>query len=119
VNLDLGSSVKSYQKISAPAVGLTDTTNGGADLFGSSVAYLGDLDGDTVPDVCVGARASVNVLFLNSDATVKAHSRISNIIDRDSNFGISMSPLSDLNGKGMTACPQYRCRTDTANLHFV
>ncbi len=56
-----------------------------ADLFGSSIAALGDLDGDGIGDVAVGAagddtggadRGAVYVLFLNADGTVKSSVKI-------------------------------------------
>ena len=58
-----------------------------ATSFGSSLASLGDLDGDGVTDLAVGAnyddtgggdRGAVHVLFLNSDGTVKASQKIAN-----------------------------------------
>ena len=54
--------------------------------FGVSVDSLGDLDGDGVGDLAVGAlgddddgtdRGAVWVQFLNADGTVKAHQKIS------------------------------------------
>ena len=62
---------------------IDDGTPNGPDLidsdgFGASVANLGDLDGDGVTDIAVGAREGGNnfhgavfVLFLNADGSVK------------------------------------------------
>ncbi len=65
--------VLSHQKISDTQGGFTGILDDG-DLFGSSVASLGDLDGDGVADLAVGAwwdddgggdRGAVWVLFLD------------------------------------------------------
>ncbi|HDZ21564.1 MAG TPA: hypothetical protein ENH78_09755, partial [Phycisphaerae bacterium] len=66
--------VLSHQKISATEGGFTGILNNG-DWFGGSAAALGDLDGDGVTDLAVGAplddgggvfRGAVWVLFLNT-----------------------------------------------------
>ena len=71
-------------------VKIADLTNGGPalsnnDLFGVSVATLGDLDGDGVTDLAVGAhfddtngadRGAVHILFMNTDGTVKNSQKI-------------------------------------------
>lgn len=96
-------------------------TNGGptlsdGDYFGSSVTSLGDLDGDGVPELAVGAfyddtggnkRGAVHVLFLNSDRTVKSSTKIANdtgggptLID-DARFGRSLVSVGDLDGDGV------------------
>jgi|GEM_PF-4089127 len=75
--------VNSHQKISDTEgnfIGVLDDS----DIFGSSVAALGDLDGDGVSDLAAGAqfdddggsaRGAVWVLFLNDDGTVKSHQK--------------------------------------------
>ncbi len=52
--LNLDGTVKSHQKISDTQGGFTGVLDDG-DWFGSSVAALGDLDGDGVIDLAVGA----------------------------------------------------------------
>lgn len=98
----------------------SNTTNGpvltNGDAFGTSAAALGDLDGDGVPDVAVGAhgdgeggdnRGAVHVLFLNADGSVKQRAEINSstsngptLLDGDS-FGRSMTSLGDLDGDGV------------------
>ncbi|MCH8851931.1 MAG: FG-GAP repeat protein, partial [Planctomycetes bacterium] len=72
--------VLSHQKISDTEGGFTGILDN-SDIFGSSVASLGDLDGDGVGDLAVGAtgdddggppHGAVWVLFLNTDGTVKS-----------------------------------------------
>jgi hypothetical protein len=107
--------VKSQQEISDIQGGFTGELND-FDEFGWSVASLGDLDGDEVGDLAVGAlwdddggdnHGAVWVLFLNPDGTVKSHQKIS---DTEGNFsgGLndndwfgSVDSLGDLNGDGI------------------
>ncbi|MCH7576041.1 MAG: FG-GAP repeat protein [Candidatus Marinimicrobia bacterium] len=79
--------VKSFQKISDTDGNFTAMLED-SDYFGVSVATLGDLDGDSVPDLAVGAyfdddggnnRGAVYILFMNVDGTVKSHQKISAI----------------------------------------
>ena len=73
--------VQSVQKISSLQGGFTEA--GGSldisDLFGSSMASIGDLNGDGVPDLAVGAyrdgdggaaKGAAYVLFMNTDGTM-------------------------------------------------
>jgi hypothetical protein len=111
--LNSDGTVKAHQKISSSEGGFSGTLDDG-DHFGCSVASLGDLDGDTVADVGVGARCdddggtcrgAVWMLFLNSDGTVKAHQKISSseggfsgTLDDGDHFGCSVASLGDLDG---------------------
>src|SRR5687767_2787704 len=72
--------VQAEQKISATAGGFGGDLDLG-DYFGSSVAALGDLDGNGIEDLAVGAtldddgvpgsqNGAVWILFLNADGTV-------------------------------------------------
>ncbi len=101
--------VLSHQKSSDTEGGFTGILDND-DFFGSSVASLGDLDGDGVGDLAVGARGdddggpvrgAVWVLFLNTDGTVKSHQKISDteggftgILHNSDSFGISVASLS-------------------------
>ena len=109
--------MRSHQKISDGEGGFIGSRSSG-DLFGMSLASLGDLDGDGVGDLAVGApfekdrrrakRGAVWVLFLNENGTVKAHQKISagegggppDILD-GSGFGLSVASLGDLDGDGV------------------
>lgn len=105
--------VKGEQKISSTSGGFAGSLNDG-DRFGSSVASIGDLDGDTVVDIAVGApitagggvaRGAAWILLLNSDGTVKFSTRIddttpglSGNVDDLSLFGSSVSAFGDIDG---------------------
>lgn len=84
--------------------------------FGSCMAGLGDLDGDGVPDMAVGAplddgllddQGAVWINFLNGDGSVKAKHKINdisgnftgNLADGDW-FGMSVATMPDLDGDG-------------------
>ncbi|MFH2051598.1 MAG: FG-GAP-like repeat-containing protein [bacterium] len=79
---------------------------------------IGDLDGDGVADIVVGAEydddgptgaGAVWVLFLNTNGTVKSHQKISatqggftGILDPYDIFGSSVAGIGDLDGDGVT-----------------
>ncbi len=83
------------------------------DRFGQSVANLGDLDGDGVTDIAVGAirdddggnnNGSVYIVLLNSDGTAKAYSQITHGIGGGPAtfyFGRSIAVIEDGDGNGM------------------
>lgn len=111
--LNANGTVKSTTKI---ASGL----NGGPtlaqdDVFGASVAALGDLDGDGIEDLLVGApgndangtdRGALYFLFLNADGTVKSTTRVGSNLNGGPTlanvdfFGGAIAPIGDLNGDG-------------------
>jgi hypothetical protein len=115
--LNADATVKAHQKINTANGGFTGTLNM-SDEFGSSVASLGDLDGDGVGDLAVGARrdddggsnrGAVWVLFLNAEGTVKSHQKISDtegnftgILNNSDAFGAAVASLSDFDGDGVT-----------------
>ncbi|HEX6885420.1 MAG TPA: integrin alpha [Planctomycetota bacterium] len=86
------------------------------DELGSSLAALGDLDGDGTPDLAVGARndddgggnrGAVWVLFLRPDGSVRAHQKISSLqgdftgpLFAGDQFGAALACLGDLDGDG-------------------
>ena len=107
--------VRSHQKISSTQGGFTGPLTN-FDHFGGSLSSLGDLDGDGVVDLAVGAsgdddgganRGAVWILYLNADGTVKSHQKISSTqggftgtLDDDDRFGTSVASLGDLSRKG-------------------
>jgi hypothetical protein len=91
--------------------------------FGSSVANIGDLDGDGVDDIVVGARGeglllsgnvtaspsqgAIYVLFMTLSGTVKSHNRIGHlsnggpILIASDEFGTSVCNAGDVDGDGI------------------
>jgi len=114
--LNTDGTVKAHQKISSTQGGFGEGLSN-FDYFGNSVASLGDLDGDGVQDLAVGARGdhengtqrgAVWVLFLNTDGTVKAHQKInetqggfSGVLDNADWFSWSISGIGDLDSDGV------------------
>ncbi len=80
------------------------------DRFGTDVKAIGDLDGDGVVDILVGAQeengneGAAYVVFLNTDGSAKATTRIdptTMALTGNSSFGVSIAPLGDLDGDGV------------------
>jgi len=88
------------------------------DWFGHTVSSIGDLNGDGIKDLAVGAirdvengiaSGSLYILFLDNDASVKSFNKISahtpgigtELADGDK-FGHTVSPIGDLDGDGVT-----------------
>jgi hypothetical protein len=114
--LNSNGTVKGQQKVSQTAGGFTGSLID-FDRFGISCANLGDLDGDGITDLVVGAigddndgtnKGAVWVLFMNETGTVKANQRINDIdggfggrLDNADRFGRSVAGLGDLDGDGL------------------
>lgn len=107
--------VKDFEKIVGDDVGTLDDS----DQFGFSGTSVGDLDGDAVPDLVVGApfdddggtdRGAVWVLFLNADGSLKSTQKLSDtegtpagfsLVEGDG-FGHSVASLGDLDSDAET-----------------
>jgi hypothetical protein len=109
--------VKDFQKISEEAGDFQGPLSEN-DVFGNSVAALGDVDGDDIMDIAVGApqdddgdgedKGAVWILFLNDDGTVKGQQKISGsegglpaVLNEDDLFGWAVAALGDLDGDGI------------------
>ena len=95
---------------------LSDISSG--DFFGHDIESIGDIDGDGISDIAVGApydddggpsHGAVYILFLNSDGTVKDSQKISStegnfqgVIDSGDCWGNAITSLNDFDGDGIT-----------------
>src|SRR6056297_771201 len=117
--LNADGSVKSSTKIARGVGGLPTSAIRNGDKFGTSVASLGDFDGDGITDLVVGAdsentlgvvHGAVHLLLLNSDGTVKSNSKIadgvgglaSGTLAHEDHFGMSVTTIGDIDGDGLT-----------------
>ncbi len=109
-------SVKDQRKIGQSAGGFGGVLHA-QDRFGGGVAGLGDVDGDGIPDLAVGAEqdndfavnaGAVWILFMNRDGTVRTQQKISATaggfgfpLEEVGWFGSSVASAGDVNGDGV------------------
>ncbi len=107
--------VISWQKISALQGNFTLNLDAN-DRFGGAVTRIGDLNGDGVPEIAVGApqdddgetdAGAVYVLFIDSTGWVDSSLKISDLsggfaggLKINDNFGFSLAGIGDINGDG-------------------
>ena len=107
--IDASGSVKRTQKIASSVGGGPALEDG--DFFGSSVALIGDFDGDGISDLLAGARGDENrgavyLLSMNANGTVRIHRKITadtatpELANGDM-FGSAVASLGDLDGDGV------------------
>lgn len=108
--------VGSRQKISQTA-GRLDGSLGADDNFGAALTGIGDLDGDGIPDLAVGApggddggpdRGEVWILFLDVEGKVRDKERIADggggfdgDLNDDDRFGSAVADIGDMNNDGI------------------
>jgi len=106
------------------------------DQYSASIANLGDLDGDGVLDIAVGAtlddaggtdRGAVHIHFLNTDGSVKGTVELNDTtfggpdLTDGNAYGISVANLGDLNGDGTPeiAVGAHLNATGTLHVHYL
>ncbi|MFK8014476.1 MAG: FG-GAP-like repeat-containing protein [Gammaproteobacteria bacterium] len=105
-----------FVEIESGLNGFPDIIDNG-DRFSRDHDIAGDIDGDGVTDLVVGARSdddgatdagAVYVLFMNSDRSVKAHQKISNfeggftdVLVAGNFFGYGVAGIGDYDGDGI------------------
>jgi len=82
--------------------------------FGRSLCAIGDLDGDGVTELAIGSespsdgRQAVYVMFLRSDGTVKAWTKLASAVNgipemvNFNQFGSAVVPIGDINNDNIT-----------------
>ncbi|MFA6946673.1 MAG: FG-GAP-like repeat-containing protein, partial [Pedobacter sp.] len=111
-----------------------NTSNGpplsGTDFYGISLANIGDLNGDAVDDIAVGADGAFYIHFMNTDAsmdsTVKIDGTTANgptLSISGDNYGNSIANIGDLNGDGVTdiavGAPADNTDIGAVYIHFM
>ncbi|MCH7916106.1 MAG: FG-GAP repeat protein, partial [Deltaproteobacteria bacterium] len=124
MKLEFGSDSAYTGNNAAPiaTVEINDSTTGNGpdlsdlDAFGTSVTSIGDLDGDGVADIAVGAfqddgggiaTGAIHILFMNTDGSIDSTVKINDStvngpdLSEGDAFGVSVANIGDLNGDGV------------------
>jgi FG-GAP repeat len=135
--LNADGTVSTSQKISQTKGNFSGTLVNN-DRFGSSLAFVGDIDGDQVGDLAVGAsfdssgtggpsqwRGAVWILFMNRDGTVKGETKLSDairssglLLRNEEFFGCSVAALGDLDLDGVPDISVGACGDQGVNPVF-
>ena len=115
--LDAGGKVRQEQKIADGAGGFKGTLDNN-DRFGSAIAAIGDMNGDGVADLGVGApndddgsdnAGAVWVLYMKVDGRVDGWQKVSDSaggfggsLDADDHFGAAIAGIGNLDNSGLT-----------------
>ncbi len=129
LTLNLNYTVNGKIKIASGLGGFPNNTLSNNDQFGTSVTLIGDVDGDGIPDIAVGAPnnadagfqiGSVYILLLSSSGNIKTMIQITDgmgglpvsTLPMFSQFGLSLAGIGDLNQDGV---PDLAVGTNTAD----
>ena len=98
-------SIQSFLYVTGGFGGFNPATSLAQDHFASALTIVGDLNGDGVPDLAVGASTSsgvgcVYIFFMNANGKVNAY--VKNAAPAGAkNFGISIAGVGDINNDGI------------------
>lgn len=113
--MNANGTVKSSIQLASGTNGVPSLSNG--DEFGSAVSAIGDLDGDGIVDLAIGARGddtggtdqgAVYITCLNANGTAKSTLKLASNLNGMSaltsgdGFGNALASLGDLNNDGVT-----------------
>jgi hypothetical protein len=116
-NSKTGATYILFMKSDGTIKGINRLTNGSgtlytSDLYGNTLANLGDVDGDGVPDLAIGCQGRnyntgvVFITLLKSDGSIKSSTTINGtgkdaITTEYGSFGVGLSALKDIDGDGI------------------